>query len=135
MFTRKLIMLAFAGTAFSPATATLAAPASAPAAPTGTCASLARDYDQIEKGMALTWAEGVGDNSAPRDTSRKIEQSNFLARASMMLTLMQAHHCQLPDHAPSDARYMSNALTCSTDLLRSGADAPSCKMDTWQPSK
>jgi hypothetical protein len=110
------------------------------AAPTGgastasgaVCGKLSADYDQVEKALALTYAEGVGDNSAPRDTSRKIEESNDLARASMMLTLMQAHHCQMPDHAPSDMRYMSNALTCATDMLRSGADAPSCKTDTWQ---
>jgi hypothetical protein len=131
----RICMLALAGASLSSIAANaFAAPVPA-AASSGVCASLAHDYDQVEKGMALTWAEGVGDNSAPRDTGRKIEASNFLARASMMLTLMQAHHCQMPDHAPSDGRYMSNALTCSTDLLRSGADAPSCKMETWQPSK
>lgn len=113
--------------------AAIAAPATTPApVVNGICSKLAADYDQVDKSLALTFAEGVGDNSAPRDTSRKIEESNELSRASMMLTLMEAHHCPLPDHAPSETRYMSNALTCSTDILRSGADAPSCKTDTWQ---
>jgi hypothetical protein len=102
------------------------------AASGGVCSKLSVDYDQVEKSLALTYAEGVGDNSAPRDTSRKIEESNDLSRAFMMLTLMQAHHCEMPDHAPSEMRYMSNALTCATDMLRSGADAPSCKTGTWQ---
>jgi hypothetical protein len=108
------------------------APLSAPVA-TGSvviCAKLASDYDQVEKSLAMTEAEGIGDNSAPRETSRQVEQSNFLARASMALTLMQAHHCTLPDHAPSVIRYLSSALTCTTDRLKT-SQPDSCKMEDW----
>ena len=97
------------------------------------CPKLATDYDQIEKSLAVTEAEGIGDNSAPRETNRQVEDSNLLTRASMMLTLMEAHHCTLPDHAPSAARYLSSALTCAKDRLKGalGAETPSCKMQDW----
>jgi hypothetical protein len=137
MFIRSVSALALASASIlvTPQMATAApAAAAAPATP-GVCSKLAADYDQIDKALALTYAEGVGDNSAPRETNRQIESANYLARGSMTLTLMQAHHCAMPDHASSDSRYISAALNCATDMLKSSADAPSCKMDTWQPSK
>jgi len=111
----------------------MAAPAAAPSLASGICASLARDYDQIDKALAMTEAEGIGDNSAPRATNRELESSNFLTRASIMVTLMEAHHCALPDHAPSITRYFSPALTCSTDRLKT-EQPESCKMENWQPA-
>lgn len=136
MLIRTLSALTLAGASiFALPSSSIAAPAAAPAAAAGVCSKLAADYDQIDKALALTFAEGVGDNSAPRETNRQIENANYLSRASMMLTLMAAHHCSMPDHAPSDARYMTPALTCATDMIKTGADAPSCKTDNWQPSK
>jgi hypothetical protein len=111
----------------------VATAAPAPSATAGTCSSLATDYDGIEKSLASNYAEGIGDNSAPRETYRQIKNSNDLARASMVLTLMQAHHCSLPDHAPSMVRYLSAALSCATDRLKSTSESASCKMETWQP--
>lgn len=109
-----------------------ASPASSqPAA--GKCTALAADYDQIEKAMASRWASSVGDNSAPRATLREMEDSNGLAQAQIVLTLMQASRCPLPDHAPSIKRYFSAALACSTARLKSSSDVPECKMETWQP--
>jgi hypothetical protein len=133
MYLRAFSVAALLSAALLPGKVIAAPAGAATPAVTNVCSKLGGDYDQVEKSLALTYAEGVGDNSAPRDTSRKIEESNDLARASMMLTLMQAHHCSLPDHAPSHARYMSNALTCATDMLRSGGEVPpSCKTETWQ---
>ena len=97
----------------------------------GKCAALSADYDQYEKAMASRWADGIADNSAPRATNRAIEDSNALMQAQITLTLMQANRCSLPDHAPSIKKYVSEALTCSTDRLKAGADAPSCDMKTW----
>jgi hypothetical protein len=131
-------LLALAGASLSaiPAYTVAAAPTTAPAAASsGTCASLARDYDQVDKSLALTYAEGIGDNSAPRETNRRIENSNDLARASIIVTLMQTHHCAMPDHAPNVIRYLSEALTCSTDRLKGTQDPPSFKTDSWQSAK
>ena len=132
MYLRSIAISALVSAACISAPTVAAPTAGTSAAGSPVCSKLAADYDQVDKALALTFAEGLGDNSAPRDTTCKIEESNDLSRASMMLTLMQAHHCPMPDHAPSDTRYMSDALTCATDMLRSGAEAPSCKTDTWQ---
>jgi hypothetical protein len=98
----------------------------------GRCTALAANYDQVDKAMASRFAEGVGDNSAPRATLREMEDSNGLAQAQIILSLMQANHCALPDHAPSIGRYLSAALACSTARLKGGADPAECKMETWQ---
>jgi hypothetical protein len=100
---------------------------------TGKCTALASDYDQIEKAMASRWADSLGDNSAPRATLREMEDANGLAQAQIILTLMQANRCPLPDHAPSLKRYVSAALACSTARLKSSSEAPECKMESWQP--
>jgi hypothetical protein len=82
----------------------------------------------------MTLAEGVGDDSAPRETYRQIKSSNSLAQANMAVELMEAHHCALPDHVASVKRYFSPALTCSTDRLKT-EQPDSCKMESWQPSQ
>jgi hypothetical protein len=97
----------------------------------GKCGSLVADYDQYEKAMASRWAESIGDNSAPRATNRAIEDSNALTQAQITLALMQASRCTLPDHAPSIKKYISEALTCSSDRLKFGNNAPSCEMKNW----
>jgi hypothetical protein len=96
---------------------------------------LIADYDQIEKAMASRWADSISDNSAPRATLREMQDANGLAKAQIIVTLLQANKCALPDYAPSIKRYVSAALTCSTDRLQAGSDAPSCKMDNWQPGE
>jgi hypothetical protein len=126
---------ALAGAALVPSPSISApATASTTSGSSAVCSQLAGDYDQVEKALAMTFAEGVGDNSAPRETYRQIESSNSLAQANMIITLMEARHCALPDHAPSIKRYFSPALTCSTDRLKT-SQPESCKMENWQPSE
>jgi hypothetical protein len=99
------------------------------------CAMLAADYDQIEKAMASRWADQIGDNSAPRATLSEMRDANALSQAQIIITLMQANKCALPDHAPSIKKYLSAALACSTARLKSGADASECKLQDWTASK
>jgi hypothetical protein len=128
MIMKAVLLLAAAGAALF----AFASPASGqPAA--GKCTALTSDYDQIEKAMASRWTDSLGDNSAPRATLREMEDSNGLAQAQIILTLMQANRCPLPDHAPSLKRYLSAALACSTARLKSSSEAAECKMETWQP--
>jgi len=111
-----------------------AAPASSSSSP-GMCASLKGEYTQIEKRMAERSAEGLIDDSAPRATMRAAQDTADLNRAQLVITLLQASHCALPDHAASEMTYLLPAMTCRADRLKAGPDAPSCKMETWQPSK
>ncbi len=130
MRTAALILSAFAlSLAAAPATAQ---PAAAP--PPNRCAALAADYDRIEKEMAGRYANAVGDNSAERGTMRAVEDNNELARAQIVLTLLQHGRCPMPDHAPSIERYLGPATICAEARLREGANAPVCNMANWRPS-
>lgn len=135
MYLRSISAVAALASALSPSVVLAGPPSSAASASSGVCASLGTEYDGIEKSLASTYAEGVGDDSAPRETNRRVEASNDLMRASMVLTLMQAHHCSLPDHSPSVARYLAPALTCATDRLKGTAEPPSCDESTWKSSR
>lgn len=85
--------------------------------------------------MAVRWAEGLADDSAPRATMRAAQDTADTAKAQLIVTLMQANHCALPNHAVASTTYMMPAMTCRTDRLKSNdATTPeSCKMENWQP--
>lgn len=110
-----------------------AAAAAAPATSGGSCAALKADYAHVEKMMASRSADGFTDDSAPRATMRAAQDTADLTRAQLIVTLMQANHCALPDHAASELTYMLPAMTCKTDEMKGTASPPSCKMQDWQP--
>lgn len=112
-----------------------AKPAAAPPAPPATtCSILASTYEGASMDLAANRAEGVGDNSAPRATLRAMEDANTLAEARITLDLMRDHKCALPKSAPTSIFYLSDALSCATDRLKSqGAGSPpSCDRSKWK---
>jgi hypothetical protein len=111
----------------------LAQPAGAPAP--NRCAALATDYDMIERRMAAREANAVGDNSAARGAVREAEETNDLARAQIVLTLLQHGRCPMPDHAPSADRYLGAATACAEARLREGPNAPVCNMANWRQGR
>lgn len=110
---------------------TAAVPAVAPKP--SVCAALAEDWKRFEMNVATRFADGVGDNSAPRATLRAIEESNDLLKANMTLQLMRENKCALPKSAPSGAGYISAALDCSTQRLKVGYEASKavCDRANW----
>ena len=108
-------------------------PAAGPPPVAGTCSRLAATYESTSKGLAATFAEGLGDNSAPRATLRTMEDANSLAKAHMTLDLMRDYHCPMPKDAPDSVYYLATALTCATDRLKaSGSGSPaSCDRTKW----
>lgn len=100
--------------------------------PAGTCSGLTNQWDSIEKDLAAREAEGFGDNSAPRATLRELENSNDLARAQMILSLMQSGRCALPESPPNYVVYITNALSCSTERLKGTKNPAECDRKTWK---
>jgi hypothetical protein len=132
---RKILCAALLGAAIIPAQSSTAAPvASSASSSGGVCAALRSDYAQIERMMASRSASGLLDDSAPRETMRAAQDTADISRAQVIISLMQANKCGLPDHAPTSITYLSAALTCRADRMKS-SDAPSCKMEDWQASK
>jgi hypothetical protein len=128
----RALTISLALAASAAALPVFAQPAAAPSP--NRCAALAADYDLIEKIMASRYADAVGDNSAQRAAVRETADANDLARAQIILTLLQHGRCPLPDHAPSNARYLDAATVCAEARLRDGANAPVCNMANWRPS-
>jgi hypothetical protein len=113
---------------------TLILAAAAPQA--GVCAKLDSDYEHASKALAMVFAEGVGDNSAPRATMREAREANIRNEASQTLDLMQAHKCALPTAAPNAAPYVTQAMGCKAaqfkDELGLNANASEvCDMSKW----
>lgn len=127
----RALAISLALAAAAAALPALAQPAGAP----NRCAALAADYDLIEKVMAGRHADAVGDNSAARGAVRQAETANDLARAQIVLTLLQHGRCPMPDHAPSIDRYLGAATACAEARLRDGANAPVCNMANWRPGR
>jgi hypothetical protein len=104
----------------------------ATAAPS-TCVSLSRQWQGIEQELAASYARGIADNSAPRATLRAQEETNGLLRAQMLIDMMKDNRCAVPKSPPTIAPYISAALACETDKLRSAASQlpQSCNRGNW----
>ena len=107
--------------------------ATASAPRVSTCEALSADWKRFEMNMADRFADGIGDNSAPRATLRAIEEGNDMLKANMTLQLMRENKCTLPKTAPSGNAYLSNALDCSTQRLKVGIEAAKavCDRANW----
>ena len=131
-----LIFCDAAGVAAAPRTR---ARASAPTPSSGACVQLNGDLDHLSKSLAMNFAEGVGDNSAPRATMREAQYNNLLTRARMTMDLMRDNHCRMPASVPTGEQYTGAALTCHTDMLeaqlaRKTTLPDSCDQSRWTPA-
>lgn len=112
--------------------AMVAAPAAAAAQGAQLCQKLEGQIRNSEMNIASEFAEGVGDNSAPRAQMRELRAGNAWAQIQTMLTLMQMNNCPPVARVVSGTPYMLNALSCSTDRLRS-SNPDSCNRKNWKP--
>lgn len=96
------------------------------------CRQLEGQIRLAEMNMAAEFAEGVGDNSAPRETTRQLRIGNQWAAVQAHLATMQANSCAPISRAISGSRYIGAALACSTDRLRGQSNPESCKRSTWK---
>lgn len=103
-----------------------------PALAQSTCNALSETVESQLKKSALSWAEGIGDNSVPRATLREIEISNALAIARMNLDLMAYNKCPGRIKPVNPMIYMNEALDCNLQRLKEVKDAPACNMQDWK---
>ena len=120
----------------APTVAQTARTASPVAAPSATCTTLAADLTFAEQNIAISFVEGIGDNSAPRATLRAIREQNALSNAALTIALMRDNRCTMPTRAPRVATYVVAASQCETARLRAPGqqDLPACDRATWQRS-
>lgn len=98
------------------------------------CGMFQQSIDESLKRIATERVGGLVDNSAPRETMRKVAISNEIGMMQLNIQLMTLNKCALPG-APLDASvYLSDALGCENALLKGEKDSPACDKKTWKKS-
>jgi hypothetical protein len=82
--------------------------------------------------IASERAEGISDNSAPRETMRVIKINNYLQVINMNLMLMKEAKCSLRKKPITMGEYMKEALECQLAQMKGEKDSPACKMESWK---
>ena len=114
----------------------LAAPSSNLAAqntPMSACASLALQWDNVEKNLGANLSRSLTENSAPRATLGKLEDLELLTMAGMIYQMMKDQKCPLPTTPPSATSYVMAASTCDLERLRQrSSNIPECNRENWK---
>jgi hypothetical protein len=111
-----------------------AAASSACLAQSALCKQLDAHIQREEKDIAAEIASGMGDNSAPRETTRQLRISNSWSAIHVAMVNMQANHCPPIGRDISDTTYIVAALACATDRLAGATSSPpSCNRTDWKP--
>lgn len=105
-------------------------------AQTTQCSSTLASLAQDEKRLAYLEADGVMDDSAPRQTNRQIKITNHLLKMNMTMQFAIAGKCNLPKEPYSSAGYMSSAYACTiaeatARVTNSKVKIPDCDDSKW----
>jgi hypothetical protein len=107
----------------------------------GVCVAFSGAVIDGEKELAYISVDGVGDNSAPRETVRAVNSSVEMSRIQANITLMAAQQCPLPNQPVDINAYGLAALDCkiaNTKIalaMTKGATfslAPECERAAWK---
>ena len=95
------------------------------------CAFYEKVYISGNKQLSSIFVEGIGDDSAPRETSRQLRALNVRMEQLIVIQQMQSIGCKLPEQISSISHYLSPALDCGNARLRGNSESPKCDRDTW----
>jgi hypothetical protein len=105
-------------------------------ASSGTCARLNGEMEQLKKSLAMNFADGIGDNSAPRATMREAQYQSLLGRVRLTMDLMRDNRCKMPTSVPTGVEYASAAIACASARMEAGgaSSTASCDQSKWVPA-
>jgi hypothetical protein len=95
------------------------------------CSKLSSEYDFQDRQIALTEAEGLVDDSAPRATVREMENLNRRQQKMTLVEIMRGQNCPLPSSVDGDAQYLPEAMACRIASARGQAEGTECKISNW----
>ncbi len=95
------------------------------------CEAYNNTYTEANKNLAMITADGISDNSAPRETNRQLETLNQRTLQLMLIQQMEAHGCRVPKLISTGGGYLGNALACSLKSY----DSPECDRQKWKSSR
>lgn len=113
-----------------PAGPSVSIPDAKSAAGTGICSELQTAIEWSQKRLSSLSAEGIGDDSAPRETMRSNKTTALLQEINSNVAQLGANKCPVYPHVISTSAYMHNAMLCKladmkahTAALSGSADA------------
>jgi hypothetical protein len=103
----------------------------------GSCEALAGAIEGGLKALSFISANGMGDNSAARESNRQLEKVVETNLMQMNLGLLQANRCPAPKGPLVDNVYYLDALKCSNALMRGRNEndknnPPECDRSKWK---
>ena len=123
-WTLGVLLVAVCGFAQAADTATMAQQAK-------TCDALATEVEASVKELAYYSVNGAFDDSAPRETNRKLQKVVASNLIQANLALMQANKCTLPKLPIYESAYRSAALKCLSAEQPKDGVAPECVRTKW----
>lgn len=97
----------------------------------GSCDALAAEVEASVKELAFYSIDGSFDDSAPRETNRKLQKVIASNLIQSNLSLMQANKCPMPKLPVYESAYRSAALKCFTAEKPKDGLAPECIRTNW----
>lgn len=92
-------------------------------------------YDGANKELAAIEVEGIGDDSAHRETNRQTRMLNQRIFQFILIFQMQAHECDIPKLPSGGMGYMVDAVECQTELIRGNSGRPECDQSKWTDTR
>lgn len=96
------------------------------------CARLLDAYNEAGKQASLTWAEAIGDDSAPRQIMAKTEINSYLLLKLINLQLIIQNKCVAPSEPAEYLEYTSQALACNSAIMNGKKNSKKCDLSTWK---
>ena len=100
-----------------------------------TCQDFENAINGETKGIALIMAEGLGDNSAPRQTNRNTEINGKFQLININLQLQIQNKCPVRKTPINPMLYIAEALDCNLARLKDEKNSPACDMMNWNGLK
>ena len=96
------------------------------------CDTLSYDFNHSLKMIALSKANEIGDNSAPRQTNRLLEINTEYLKMSMYISIMKENSCSIKDIKWDWKRYYNKALEYrNAEVSGDWSCAPDCFIENW----
>lgn len=95
------------------------------------CEVYNKTYRGANKAIASTEAEGLGDNSAPRESNRQLRILNERIQQLIVIQQMHAHGCTVPKVISSGIGYKIHAMECQLEIITGNANATECDKSNW----
>lgn len=96
------------------------------------CEAYNNTYEGANKSMASIKAEGYGDNSAIRATTRHLRMLNERMLQVIVIQQMKAHGCSIPKITSGGVGYLTHALECQTEKIKGRVASPECDTSKWK---